>query len=462
MKASLEELAVNNYRAFTHGAKQISSVLSRVKETHFHVEALVADVPELNAALQDFVSQAVVLAKEREANATTLKQHGVLVDLLEIPQLMDTCARRGFYDEGLQLEEFAKKLAVMHPDSDVVAAILRDVRLSTKQMLVQLLQLLKTDLALPKCLKVVGHLRRLGAFTEAQLRMHFLQSRNYWLDAQLAAIPQTSAYTYLAKLTDHYRVHMFELITQYRAIFADDSSASTTALPGLAPPVSATAAGSASGDLLNSWVVQKMKSFLSILESVIVHVDDGASLAQIMEQTMYCASSLGRVGVDFGGLLAPLFQRCVLGMLERSLEKAGRDFETAAQSLPPADGAPPAEDAAEDASAADGVLMPPMSIMACLPCAHWTNAVVAGLDNLQACAPLSLSAVVSARLQRAVDELADAADASQHAQQVEPVMADAVVPWVNKALAAIYPGVEPVVWRVAAAVAAAPVPPAEE
>ena len=46
--------------------------------------------------------------------------HGTVVELLEIPQLMDTCIRNGNYDDALDLKGFIGKLAFMHSDLQVV------------------------------------------------------------------------------------------------------------------------------------------------------------------------------------------------------------------------------------------------------------------------------------------------------------------------------------------------------
>jgi hypothetical protein len=43
-------------------------------------------------------------------------------------------------------------------------------------------------------------------------------------------------------------------------------------------------------------------------------VGEGGSLASVLDHAMYCGGSLGRVGLDFRPLLAPLFEQAVLAL----------------------------------------------------------------------------------------------------------------------------------------------------
>lgn len=57
-------------------------------------------------------------------------------------------------------------------------------------MLHQLLSQLRLELTLPKCLQIVGYLRRMEVFTELELKLKFLQARGHWLDHCIKYIPK--------------------------------------------------------------------------------------------------------------------------------------------------------------------------------------------------------------------------------------------------------------------------------
>lgn len=51
--------------------------------------------------------------------------------------------------------------------------------------------------------------------------------------------------------------------------------------------------------------------YLDALREALPKVTEGGSLASVLEHCMYCGMSLGRVGLDFRGLLSPIFEACV-------------------------------------------------------------------------------------------------------------------------------------------------------
>lgn len=116
----------------------------------------------------------------------------------------------------------------------------------------------------------------------------------------------------LNKLIDSSRVHVFDIITQYRAIFPDDilgSSSRDKEISGAC--------------ILHSWLTQKISDFADTLGAYVPRpvllshkitltslflrylpeLKEGVLIGNILEQSMYYATSLARVGLDFGGIV---------------------------------------------------------------------------------------------------------------------------------------------------------------
>lgn len=158
----------------------------------------------------------------RRLNSLTLTRNAQLLEILELPQLMDSFIKDGLYEDALELAAYVRRLYVKHPEIPIFKSIVKDVEKSWLFMLHQLLTQLKSDLPLAKCLQIVSNLRRMEVFTENELRLKFLQARNSWLQVCLRNIPNENANHHLTKAIEVTRVTLFNIITQYRAIFNDD------------------------------------------------------------------------------------------------------------------------------------------------------------------------------------------------------------------------------------------------
>ena len=52
-----------------------------------------------------------------------LQYHTQLLELLEIPQLMDTCVRNGYYEDALDLENHVQRLCVRFESNKIIKSI---------------------------------------------------------------------------------------------------------------------------------------------------------------------------------------------------------------------------------------------------------------------------------------------------------------------------------------------------
>jgi hypothetical protein len=170
------------------------------------------------------------LAEKHRMRRRTLLQHSSLLELLEMPSLMDACVRGHLYEEGLSIASFANTLERKHlsatssstssgqvenqhgndattPSTNpIVANVVKEVRKREIDLRRHLLHRLRSDVTMPQCLEVVTALRRLNGVElerssrdnstgannvdlekiheamEWRLQVNFLEARDVWLE----------------------------------------------------------------------------------------------------------------------------------------------------------------------------------------------------------------------------------------------------------------------------------------
>lgn len=335
--------------------------------------------------------------------------------------------------------------------------IVATIEASWHTMLKQLLAQLRADLQLPKCLQVVGYLRRMQAFTPAELRLIFLQSRDAWLTRILAAIPVADRAHHLSKTVELTRVNLFTIVTQYKATFADDDAADA----GDSESIDAAAAAAASADsdngagshVFHAWLTAKIDTFLRTLEDDLqacaTSID---SIDTVLGQCMYFGLSFSRVGVDFRGLMAPIFANVILAKFCGAVQATQRQFEADMERFTLINKmAVPATNVAGTAEA-DALLLPPESLLDFTPLAVFCNGLLSALNDLRPCAPVAVAQSVTAALQSALvaaaravhqfhrqEQQAFGTAERENFQRMAGALCDDLVPFVQRCVHAVFP-----------------------
>ena len=273
-------------------------------------------------------------------------------------------------------------------------------------MLMQLLTQLRTDLQLPKCLQVVGYLRRMQAFTGSELKLKFLQTRTSWLKDVLATIPSDDAQLHLTKTIEASRVHLFNIITQYRALFPDDEDTFSPVGPTMGNE--RMAAGD-EGKIFHSWLHDQIMDFVRTLERDLAS-NDLVSYDTILGQCMYFGLSFSRVGIDFRALVAPVFVRVIGNRFRATMARATAQFErdieryTLINKVPSMIRRNRQEDRTNPVDDA-GSVQPPETLLDFEPLALYCNALLTMFNDLRLCAPVALATMVTEQLEGSLEQV---------------------------------------------------------
>uniref|UniRef100_A0A8B9EMI0 Conserved oligomeric Golgi complex subunit 8 n=1 Tax=Anser cygnoides TaxID=8845 RepID=A0A8B9EMI0_ANSCY len=377
--AETRRLAFEHYRAFIRSAECTGRAGRGFGGIESRLGSLLDRLPALQDACRNFVrdAEAILAAYVR-------------------PPCTRPCSKEPALAAGLDPMVFRGPFQPLQfRDSLPPQGIVAEVRQSTQLMLNELIQQLRTNIPLPTCLRVIGYLRRMDVFTEAELRIKFLQARDAWLRSIQASIPEDDPYFHLTKTVEACRVHLFDIVTQYRAIFSDEE-------PLLAPDQPTLNEGA----IFHGWVLQKVSEFLQVLERDLQR-GVGGRLDSLLGQCMYFGLSFSRVGADFRGQLAPIFQRVAAATFGKAVEEAVEKFQEEMNSytLISAPAVLGSAAAVPVPTAQPGTLQPPMVLLDFPPLACFLNSLLVAFNDLRLCCPIALAQDVATCLQDALSKV---------------------------------------------------------
>ncbi|BEJ11241.1 hypothetical protein CspHIS471_0106630 [Cutaneotrichosporon sp. HIS471] len=291
VEGELTNLCYREYPTFISVHKCSAAVTSAFDDFSSSLGRLLDAVPALEDECRTFVRGTATMQDARAKAALVQEHQDKLFDLLEIPQLMDTCVRNGYYQEALELSAHTDSLLNRYPGVELVQDVAKEVDGVLQLMLAQLLALLREPIKLPALVKTVGYLRRLSIIGEDELGLAFLVSRLSNFRTQLGALERDrpDPVRYVRKYVDLFREHVFDIISQFSAIFE----------------------GAAGAAQLASFVGQCVDELVSVVAANVPKMNDAASLSSILVQLGYCALAFARVGLDFSALVTDPFADAV-------------------------------------------------------------------------------------------------------------------------------------------------------
>lgn len=194
----LKSLCATHAGTFVAVERRGAALAAALAELQSSVKLVEPQVAAVQSSLEDGNSLASLSEKHR-VRRRTLLQHSSLLELLELPSLMDACVRSNLYEEALSIASFANALERRHTEKNtVVLRVIAQIRARQSDLRRHLLFRLKQNVTMPQCLEVVTALRRLNGIDlerksedverahdamELKLQVDFLEARDAWLDS---------------------------------------------------------------------------------------------------------------------------------------------------------------------------------------------------------------------------------------------------------------------------------------
>lgn len=120
---------------------------------------------------------------------------------------------------------------------------------------------------------------------------------------------ESNIYIFLARLLDFYRIHIFEVVVQFNAIFGIDNSSMNEELRH-------------DGNCLQLWISFRLQCLLDIFEKELNDIHDCSLLNNLINQVNTCSQSLGSIGADFQSFFMDIVFRQIMRVYEENLDEA--------------------------------------------------------------------------------------------------------------------------------------------
>lgn len=115
-----QDLAITNYKAFIQTSECSRKIVHEFHDIEGQLDGLIDKLPTLTQKCENFINTSTEINSSRRLNSLTLRRNAQLLEILELPQLMDTCIHQGKYEEALELAAHVQRMGVKHSGIPVI------------------------------------------------------------------------------------------------------------------------------------------------------------------------------------------------------------------------------------------------------------------------------------------------------------------------------------------------------
>ncbi|KAI0789415.1 Dor1-like family-domain-containing protein [Abortiporus biennis] len=356
---ALTTLCHSSYPTFLSLHSTTQTLNSSIHSLTSSLDGFLQALPAFEDDARKFASEAREIQRERRKANLVLESSEKLSSILTLPTLLDSFTRSYSYNEALLLSSHASSLANKFPNNPLIQSVKGEVEVKMRDMVNGLMASLSEREKLNVLFRNVGFLRKMEVFkdvtegsseeaegeadSELALALAFLNGRNVWIESVLNAVEvelkgnigskdkdkEKEVYVrFLKKYVDAWREGVYDVVTQFTTIFLDyrPSTTNSSAPSSNLPPSSSPDLHPRLHTLLTTFASHHIQNLLTRLSATLPKIPDPSLLTSLLTQLSYCANSFARIGLDFRGLLSPIFTQSVKRGVEIEVENATKTF----------------------------------------------------------------------------------------------------------------------------------------
>lgn len=235
----------------------------------------------------------------------------------------------GRYDEAIELLEYVGGLNDRYSEQlPIIKTIYTQTRKHHENLVTNLCNRLDDlkESSQEELKELINQIIRCGTLTSRDLRLRFLQARDYWFNNECEAKADS-----FDELISFFCRGLPKIFEEYKSLFSDPTSLANSKL--MAMHASSNSLAREDGAIINSWLLLKTSTFILSLEMHLKSLEHSKALTptmigDTMQKCFKLTNWLASIGFDFSSQLKPLFLRTITNEIKFSIETATVRFES--------------------------------------------------------------------------------------------------------------------------------------
>lgn len=107
-----QDIVIKNYKTFLKSTATSKEIAKGFSNTSQNLNSLIEKLPDLTESCNNFMKESMEITAASRVNSLTLKKNSQLLEILELPALMENFINEYDYDSSLELASYVQRLGV--------------------------------------------------------------------------------------------------------------------------------------------------------------------------------------------------------------------------------------------------------------------------------------------------------------------------------------------------------------